>query len=55
VSLVAGGITYVRFGNELSWRMVGGVVTDLKAESERIKKSFASTLAHMEQHNPKTH
>ena len=33
--------------------IVGGVTTDLKTESERIKEDFAANIAHMEKHNPK--
>ena len=46
-------MTFVRFGNEVSWLMVGGVTTDLKTESERIKEEFAATIANMEKRNPK--
>ena len=52
-SFVFGGISFIRFGNELSWVMIGGPITDLKAESERSAKEWQEMLPDFLIDNPK--
>jgi hypothetical protein len=37
---VFGAISFIRFGSELSWLMLGGPVVDLKRESEKILNAW---------------
>ena len=50
---VAAAITFVRHGNELSWVLVGGTVTDIAAETVRIKEKWAKIKPDMVANNPK--
>jgi hypothetical protein len=43
---VAGAITFVRLNDELSWLLIGGPETDIKAESERIAAQWKKERPH---------
>ena len=52
-SFVTGGITFVRRADEISWLLIGGPVTDLNVETERIVQEWNTELGEMQRDNPK--
>ena len=50
---VAAAITFVRHGDELSWMLIGGTVTDIAAESIRVQKKWAQVKPEIAANNVK--